>query len=177
MSCGWTRTSETEYPRYESLRSEFTQLALDLAAFVAEDNIQVVELGMTYVNEFVLDVDNPLDALSTAFCVRTERSRFENLPSLASAGANFRFDFTNAQDRYARLVASSRVWSEGAESKTQFRLRYFGDPFAAPGAENLDGFDSILSFYDQGHAAIVQAFAQTTDPKMHLKWERVDRVS
>lgn len=174
LSCGWSRVSEDEYPRYPKLRQEFQQLALELAAFVSDEQIQVVQLNLVYVNEFELEEGNPLVALADAYCFGPSPMAFDELPPLLDAGFDLRFAFTHEDARYAVLTARSRV-SRGREASTsRLRLRFSGDPFGAPGAEERDGFTSILAFFDQGHDAIVRTFAQATDESLHQQWGRYE---
>lgn len=171
LSCGWSRDRDA-YPRYPNLRDEFHSIAKELAAVLEDDEILVIQASMNYVNVFDSLEPNLLRSLSSTFGFGDAENAFESLPSPSNAGLNLEFNFRNVDETYAVLSTSARCSHVSEQTETQFELRFTGDPFARPDAEQVDGLQSILGFFDEGHEVIVNAFTEATTPELHQKWGR-----
>lgn len=172
LSCGWTGSGEGEYPRYGQLRSQFASIAIQLASFVPDENIQVVQLSMSYLNEFPVPGDGPMEAIAKAFCFESYSGPMDGAEKLSSAGLNLHFQYRHEGSQYAELSATSRVRRGDAGVVSRLKLRFTGDPWGTPGADERDGFASILGFFDEGHEAIVETFTATTSHDLHREWGR-----
>ena len=177
FTCGWRRRADGGYPSYDELRSDFQELALKFAGFVdqfhPDEDIYAVAATVEYKNRFEMGSADAATALSEAFIVTAPKEPFSSLPPLSTAGLQLRFDFEHEEEVYARLIARANMGMRGTTMIGRFDLRFSGDPFATSG--DLEAFDAILKFLDEGHVAVVQAFDQTTTPVMHKRWGREER--
>lgn len=177
FSCAWRKVPGDEmYPDYEELRSQFVLNAMALEQYADSldaPDLLVVQAEITYIN------DVPLDGRSGWELAR-RMLRSGPRPSDASVELPTPDEFKMAQTHTidneignpsARLhIAAESVWADTGPVY-RLALTYRGQPGEHfPGRS--DAFDTMLAFFDEGHAKIVTAFTEVTSPEMHRLWGR-----
>ena len=168
----------TLYADYEELRSRLSRAFSEvrrLRRSVSPRRGRLRRRRECRVQESIFEMasTDATTALSEAFIVTAPKVPLSNLPPLSTAGLQLRFDFEHEEEVYARLIARANMGMHGTTMIGRFDLRFSGDPFATSG--DLEAFDAILQFLDEGHVAVVEAFDQATTPVMHERWGRGGR--
>ena len=180
FTCAWRKVPGDEhYPDYEQLRHQFVVNALSFERYADSfgdgiPNLMLVQAEITYVNDIPLDGRTGWDEARVLL-----HSGPQTAPAPSALPAPDEFKMAQAhtfKNQFgvpsARLhVAAETVWTETGPVY-RLALTYRGQPGERfPG--NLDAFETMLAFYDEGHATIVAAFSEVTSPEMHEVWGRV----
>jgi uncharacterized protein (TIGR04255 family) len=169
FSCGWSKGSGGEYPRYESLRDEFDILLREFADFVSDAEIQVVNLALTYMNEFSCDGEDPVSGLGWAYFAEPIRAPVQP----TEARLEYDLPQSDGESVWAVLRVKASVRRVNGDLRSRLRLRFSGDPFKFPlENESEDALDYLFAFFDRGHEQIVRTFADVTSRELHERWER-----
>lgn len=178
LTCGWKSREDGSYPAYESLRRDFIHLTEIFGSFWlkhhGDDELYIVQAGISYHNDFSVDADSAIEGLSRAFVLpaATTELIFPGLPPMRSVAQNFSFPHSRRGDTYAILRTAATVTHETDSADVRFNLRFWGKPFDPEGESDPEGVDATLRFMDEGHRAIVTAFDSATTPEMHKRWGR-----
>jgi uncharacterized protein (TIGR04255 family) len=178
LTCGWRRNRDGTYPTYEALRAEFLRLIEVFGEYWSTnhdgDDLYIIQAGISYHNDFAVEEASPMKALARAFTMSAPSEvEIDGLPAARTASMNLTFNFTHEEDTYAVLRLNARVETAEQGCQARFNLRFWGNPFLVPGAED-EAVLRTLRFMDEGHDAIVRAFTSSTTPEYHKSWEKLE---
>jgi uncharacterized protein (TIGR04255 family) len=180
FTCAWRKVPGDEtYPEYGELRRRFVMNALAFERYADSLGDEVPDLALiqaeiTYVN------DVPLDGRSGwATAQALLRSAPGSVPPTGSLPAADEFKMAQTYTYAnplgvpsARLhVAGESVWTETGPVY-RLALTFRGQPAELVTGPS-DPFQTLLDFYDAGHAHIVTAFSEVTSEPMHEEWGRL----
>jgi len=172
----WRRQgSETNYPRYESIREAFEGHARTFWGLVARAGLAdpvIDQCEISYINRIEVPADSGGYAgADRVFSQLRSTDGRGSLPRLEDLGFRARYVVEDADHRpIGRLhtLAQPEFDHSGAAPPAfRFNLMTRG----RPPAPTLDG---SLNFFDLGRRTIVRAFAALTMPEMHQVWGRTD---
>jgi len=172
----WRRQgSETDYPRYESIREAFESHARTFLGLVARAGLAdpvVDQCEISYINRIEAPADSGGYAgAGRVFSQLRSIDGRDSLPRLEDLGFRARYVVEDADHRpVARLhTLAQPEFNEGIATPPAFRFNLMTR--GRPPAPTLDG---SLNFFDLGRRTIVSAFAALTTPEMHKVWGRTD---
>lgn len=163
--------TETEYPRYESIRHT---LAEEFTRF--QDFLKAHDLGMPSVAQIELTYVNHIDArqpdgsrkpLSEVVQIWTGEKTDGTLPQFEEASFHARYITRDGDKATGRLHINLEPQLYVRDNAPVYTLTLIAR--SAPASPDLDG---ALSSLDKGHEAIVNGFTAITTKQMHAVWER-----
>lgn len=167
----WKKVTGTEeYPRYESIREDFTSLWADFSKFVEDENLGTLRTNqweLTYVN--YLYEDNgwvSMGDLPNLFPSWSGKSSEGYLPVPENVTFNVTYAFP---EEHGRLHISLQPSVKMPEGTSLLRLT-----LTARGRLESSDIENILRSLDLGHQWIVCGFTDFTTSKAHKIWKRKD---
>jgi uncharacterized protein (TIGR04255 family) len=165
---------DDEYPRYEPLRERFESEVLEVQKFLEQGKlgqIKVNQCEVTYINQIGPEtIEQPEEHLDKIFTIWANEYTGDYL------------------DRFERAQFTASYLIRGPEGEPVGRLHAAAQPavrrstsarvlqftLTARGKPKEESIDSALRWLDDGHVAVVRAFAALTRPEMHSRWGRRD---
>jgi uncharacterized protein (TIGR04255 family) len=172
LVCNWRRIkSEPEYPRYEALRRRFESAYKKVSSVLESRALPAIapnQCEITYLNHLqVSDADDWWAQPGKAIGLLGD---FQSTAGEKPEDARFQI----------RYVLNNK------ESNPNARLIISGEPLVSPQGQKVLGLNlsvkghpveaelaSVMTFFDTGHACIVQKFDAIATPYAQKLWERV----
>ena len=176
LACGWRRTADVGYPRYEQLRDEVQRLLETFADFVEGvtdgDDIKVTQTEVSYVNSIPITEAGRPDLLGNAVPQHLPLGASSEQFQISALSAAYSLTFENIDHvDYARLHVRGEPDLAAADPTLRLTLVYRGEPYERSGA--TPSLEHLMAFIDEGHEHIVRAFAANTTAEAQRSWRRV----
>lgn len=163
--------TETEYPRYESIRDTLVDEFARFQDFLKTHDLDmtpVVQTELTYVNHIdARQSDGSRKSLSEIVQVWTGENTDGTLPQFEEASFHARYITRDGDKATGRLHINLEPQLYVRDSAPVYTLTLIAR--SAPPSPDLGG---ALSSLDKGHVAIVNGFTAISTKQMHSVWER-----
>lgn len=172
----WRRTSvDDPYPRYETLRPAFVNVAEEFLSFVAKEELgQVIisQAEVTYVNPIPIAELGPNRELSRLIAPWSSKYSDGFLPMTEDVrlGLRFRIPEPKGEDPVGRLYVEGNLAIHQSPGMSEINEVYMLQLFARGKPLGDDGLPGALAFMDLGHDWVVNGFTSLTTEQMHEKW-------
>jgi uncharacterized protein (TIGR04255 family) len=161
--------TDTEYPRYDTLRGRFERELSVFASFISDQKLgelDPTQCELTYVNHMPAgigwDVRNDLPNLLTPWSGETTQ---KYLPPIEDARLSWQYLLEDRGAALGRLYVN-------LQSATSDDVPVFVLQLTGRGAPIGPGVDGVLAFTDRAHEWIVNGFTAITTQHMHKLWKR-----
>lgn len=169
----WRKVGEgDEYPRYESIRSQFESELAELSNFVeSEDLGQLVPntCEVTYVN--VVEIRGEANTHPLAAEILAPLRLYEALGGAELEAIRFEARHV-IRDESHKFRGRLHVILQPSVRRTNGRPAYTLQ-LVARGAPSGDSIEAAMRFLDSGRDHLCRAFAEATTARMHETWGRV----
>ena len=168
----WRKLDEhTEYPRYESLKTDFIEELQTFLAFVAESELgefEPTQAELTYVNHLGIDDEQELGGHVSRFIAAWSMQTSDDyLPDVEDLKLAWQYKFEEAQKPIGRLHVKVQTARRATDQRRLLTLQLTGR-----GSPLGPGVDGVLALTDKAHEWIVRGFTSLTTAQMHALWER-----
>ena len=173
-------TNSDDYPRYETIKSQFFQEINIVNEFLGRENIGSIvpnQCELSYVNHLIMDDDEDFQHfMSEAFefvqdiSPQADSDPNARLPEAEDVRTMLRFLLRDTEKTpVGRLIVQVEPgFVDDGGKMVRFSLTVRGKP---PGESEKD----MSAFFDNGRDAIVRGFTRLTTRKMHNLWQRTDK--
>lgn len=170
--CNWRKNqSNSAYPRYESIKSEFQENWYAFCDFFKEHQInvpQVQECELTYINHLEKGKEWE-DITDLPSVVKLWNSQIDNkfLPVPSFFGISTAYDLPNEQGKL-NIQLNPGTREEDGKEIWQLRVSVLGRP-------KPSSLENIIQWFDEAREYIVLGFEDFTTEAMHELWQKKER--